>query len=280
VYTPTKEKEQQNETKETGSEKMTQKINYAGFVPLSTVDWPGKSACTVFFKGCPFRCLYCHNYEHIDSSNMTDEQEIKDKIRTSSNFISGVVFSGGEATIQPDGLLSLANFAKNELGLSVSIHTNGYNPDVIKTMYEQNLLDKVFIDLKADPSDTILYDKVCGLDNNNSISNVSKRVVKSIHLVHDLGIDTELRTTVFKNMVCTDKDMKNIAIWLNENITNTHQFEYIIQQGNLENVPESIKDKLIEINEDEIVEITRKNIIPYFTNVFVRTSQNLHRKVE
>lgn len=32
-----------------------------GFLPFTTIDYPGKLAATVFVQGCPWRCPYCHN---------------------------------------------------------------------------------------------------------------------------------------------------------------------------------------------------------------------------
>ena len=35
------------------------KIN--GLLKLTLLDFPGYTACTVFFGGCNFRCPFCHN---------------------------------------------------------------------------------------------------------------------------------------------------------------------------------------------------------------------------
>ena len=36
-------------------------LKVAGTVPLTTVDFPGELALTVFMQGCPWACPYCHN---------------------------------------------------------------------------------------------------------------------------------------------------------------------------------------------------------------------------
>ena len=69
-------------------------------------------------------------------------------IRSSSPFISAVVFSGGEPTMQREGLSALAQFVK-KLPLAVGIQTNGFFPDVLETLISQNLVDKIAIDYKT-----------------------------------------------------------------------------------------------------------------------------------
>jgi pyruvate formate lyase activating enzyme len=69
-------------------------MNFGGFVPLSTVDWRGRSACTVFFRGCPVRCTYCQNSAILNGNDERDLDEILDLIKGSLLAISGVVFSG------------------------------------------------------------------------------------------------------------------------------------------------------------------------------------------
>ena len=32
-----------------------------GFQKLTLLDFPGRTACTVFLAGCNFRCPFCHN---------------------------------------------------------------------------------------------------------------------------------------------------------------------------------------------------------------------------
>ena len=32
-----------------------------GFQKLTLLDYPGRTACTVFTGGCNFRCPFCHN---------------------------------------------------------------------------------------------------------------------------------------------------------------------------------------------------------------------------
>ncbi len=69
-------------------------------------------------------------------------------IRSSAKFISGVVFSGGEPTMQEEGLIALAQYAKN-LKLAVGIQTNGFYPHTLDALLSNDLVDKIAIDYKT-----------------------------------------------------------------------------------------------------------------------------------
>jgi len=123
-------------------------INFGGFVSLSTIDWRGKSACTIFLRGCPLRCSYCQNEEIQEGKDWREIEEVTEMIRSSSPFISGVIFSGGEPTLQKEGLIALARNAK-QLNLSVGLQTNGFFPDTLESLLSENLADKIAIDYKT-----------------------------------------------------------------------------------------------------------------------------------
>jgi pyruvate formate lyase activating enzyme len=124
------------------------KVNFGGFVPLSTVDWRGRAVCTVFFRGCPVRCTYCHNAGILSGEDFRPVEEIAGMIRSSLMLISGVIFSGGEPTMQKDALVRLAGDAK-KMGLLVGVQTNGVYPGTLESLISANLVDKVALDIKA-----------------------------------------------------------------------------------------------------------------------------------
>jgi pyruvate formate lyase activating enzyme len=124
------------------------KVNFGGFVPLSTVDWRGRSVCTVFLRGCPVRCHYCHNAEIQKGSDFRPLEEVVEMIRSSLLLISGVIFSGGEPTMQGDALLELARASK-AMGLKVGVQTNGVYPETLRALIEGECVDLVHLDIKA-----------------------------------------------------------------------------------------------------------------------------------
>lgn len=104
---------------------------------------------TVFLKGCNLHCPWCHNPETISSEEQTLHYENIGKTETCGKKMSvseivaevlqdkefydesngGVTISGGEAMLQPDGVLLLAKALK-EQGVSVFIDTAGNVPYV------------------------------------------------------------------------------------------------------------------------------------------------------
>ncbi len=69
-------------------------------------------------------------------------------IKGSLLAISGVVFSGGEPTMQKEALLELAQAAK-KLGLATAVQTNGVFPDTLDSLVKAQALDRVALDIKA-----------------------------------------------------------------------------------------------------------------------------------
>ncbi|MDD1705416.1 MAG: anaerobic ribonucleoside-triphosphate reductase activating protein [Methanoregulaceae archaeon] len=124
------------------------KVNYGGFVDASTKDWPGRSVCTVFLRGCPLRCSYCHNAAIQAGTDERDIGDVISRIDASLLLVSGVIFSGGEPTLQGDALIALARAAK-ERGLLVGLQTNGYFPDVLARLIDEQLVDRIALDFKT-----------------------------------------------------------------------------------------------------------------------------------
>jgi pyruvate formate lyase activating enzyme len=79
---------------------------------------------------------------------MRDLDEIIGMMKGSLLAVSGVVFSGGEPTMQKEALLELARAAK-KMGLAVGIHTNGVNPETLRALIDTGLVDHIALDIKA-----------------------------------------------------------------------------------------------------------------------------------
>lgn len=147
-------------------------INFGGFVPLSTVDWRGKAVCALFFRGCTARCYYCHNQHLQQGERPMPIENILTMIDESRMLISGIIFSGGECTEQPQALLQLITDCKDR-GLAIGIHTNGAHPEVCRELVGK--VDKVSLDIKASWSN---YSRVTGI-------NIANRVKESYTLLRD-----------------------------------------------------------------------------------------------
>jgi len=123
-------------------------VNFGGFVPISTIDWRGRAVCTIFLRGCPLRCSYCQNEAIQTGQDLRDINEIREMVNGSAPFVSGIVISGGEPTLQGDAVVELARHARS-LGLKVGLQTNGLFPDTLDRLIDERLVDRVAIDYKT-----------------------------------------------------------------------------------------------------------------------------------
>jgi pyruvate formate lyase activating enzyme len=160
-----------------------------GFAKTSLLDWDGKVATTVYLQGCNLRCPFCHNPDLVSVSAEVDEaswEVLKEYLEDNSDFLDGVVVTGGEATLNED-LPDLIRKIR-ALGLKVKLDTNGANPDMLQDLLQAGLLDCVAMDLKG-PLDQ-QYSQVCGTEVD------LEAIKRSIKLLMTSGIDYEFRTTV------------------------------------------------------------------------------------
>lgn len=167
---------------------------------LTLLDYPGKVACTVFLQGCNFKCPFCHNASLVKSiDEPIDEKDFFKFIESRFGILDGVCITGGEPTIHT-GLCEFVKKIKS-VGYSVKLDTNGSNPDVLKKLIDDGLVNFVAMDIKNAPSK---YEQTCGTDM--SLENVRQ----SIEILKSSGIDYELRTTVVKELH-TDADFKELG---------------------------------------------------------------------
>jgi pyruvate formate lyase activating enzyme len=208
------------------------KVNYAGTVSLSTFDWRGKAAVTIFLRGCPLRCLYCQNYLYLDSPDLVELDFIKEQIKKSKPFVSAVVFSGGEPLMQA-AIMPLAEFAK-EIGLAVGIHTNGCYPEKAAELVNRKLVDKFFIDIKAPPDSPEIYGKVTGWGKYKAVKKspeeITRAVIETIKIADSSGIELELRTTLIRDFIGSKEEVASISSWISKNVKN-REVVYVLQQG-------------------------------------------------
>ncbi len=246
------------------------KLVFSGImIPVSTVDWYGRSASVVFFNGCNFKCLYCSNNRFIEVSNRleplfkggaaVDIEELENHILHAKSFISAVVFSGGEPTTQYDALEYLSKFAKKQ-GLMVGIETNGYYPERLSRLIQQKLLDKIFLDIKAPPGDSHKYSVISG-----GKEDAAERVLQSLNLK---GVALEARTTVFRSIDGVSEIAKFLA---------DKDCTYVLQQGIPENAPDERIRKEKPLSREELIDLARS--VNFLTDVRIRTKEKGEEKI-
>lgn len=125
-------------------------MNIAGYLKTSLNEYPGYVSAVVFTPSCNFKCPYCHNRNLVlpdPNLKIIPTKTVLKDIKLRRHWLDAVCISGGEPTLQP----KLGNFLKEikSLELYTLLETNGSNPQVIKTLLENNLVDCVALDIKG-----------------------------------------------------------------------------------------------------------------------------------
>ena len=179
-------------------------MNIQGFQKLTLLDYPGRTACTVFTGGCNLRCPFCHNADlvrtPIAGPNLTDE--VLTYLMRRQGILDGVCITGGEPLLQPD----LVDFIRQikELGYAVKLDTNGALPDRLAALLDTGLVDYVAMDVKSSPAG---YAAAAGVDTDWTVFD------RSIRILQESGVPHEFRTTAVGG-VHTPEDFAAIGEWL------------------------------------------------------------------
>jgi len=164
-----------------------------GIQKLTLIDYPGKTAATLFFNGCNLKCPFCHNAVLIDNEGESDgmgEDEALSFLQTRKNKLDGVCISGGEPLMQ----IGIENFIEKikKLGFLVKLDTNGTVYEKLKLLTENKLIDYVAMDIKNSIKN---YGKTVGMENFNT-----SEVEKSADFLMNSDLPYEFRTTVTREL--------------------------------------------------------------------------------
>jgi pyruvate formate lyase activating enzyme len=191
-------------------------------------------------------------------------------IKTSSPYISGVVFSGGEPTLQKDALIELARYAK-EQNLDVGIQTNGFFPDTLGRLIEEKLIDKVALDFKSR-----FEGYSCGEEKSGfHFENYEKNVRKSFKLCKNAYAKNILKE--FEVVITVFSENEN---YIGEISRFIEKIPLVLQQG--EHKILRLRDIPSNITEGEYREKKRKlqeSIHPLTLDEIKRIADKLGRKV-
>lgn len=160
------------------------RLRIGGLTRWTSIDFPGRLAAVVYLQGCPWRCSYCHNPELLDATHEGRHSwaEVRDFLRARRGLLDGVVFSGGEPTLQAG--LGDALEEVRAMGFATALHTGGMYPERLAQLLPR--LDWVGLDIKGpwERIDTITGTRGC-----------SPRVKASLRHLIDSGVAFECRTT-------------------------------------------------------------------------------------
>jgi pyruvate formate lyase activating enzyme len=174
-------------------------LRIGGLTSLSTTDWPGMLAAVVFCQGCPWRCGYCHNPSLIPPRGEHEVrwESVLDLLQRRRDLLDGVVFSGGEPTLQSG--LDDAIREVRALGFKIGLHTGGMYPRHLEAILP--LLDWVGMDVKAPFPD---YVRITGAPGSGARAQDSLKLILASEAAH------EIRTTVHPALLA-DEDVLAIA---------------------------------------------------------------------
>ena len=181
-------------------------MNVQGFQKLTLLDFPGRTACTVFTGGCNLRCPFCHNAGLVRTplaeANRTDE--VLEYLQKRRGILDGVCVTGGEPLLQPD----LADFIRRikEMGYAVKLDTNGSLPDRLADLLARGLVDYVAMDVKSSPAG---YAAATGTEVDVTVYD------RSVQILRDSGVPYEFRTTAVGG-IHTPEDFAAIGRWLGD----------------------------------------------------------------
>ena len=168
-------------------------MKIGGLQKVSLIDYPGLICGIVFLQGCNFKCPYCHNPELVDSKLFKPgirENEVLEFLNTRKGKLDAISITGGEPTIQED----LTSFIKQikKMGFAVKLDTNGSQPQVIKNLLAEKLLDFIAMDIKA-PLEK--YKNIVNTQVN------TEPIQESISLILKEKIPHEFRTTIIESQL-------------------------------------------------------------------------------
>lgn len=181
-------------------------------------DGPGIRT-TVFLKGCPLHCTWCHNPEGIAhqpqrmikknecsicgyeiTSGELAEQILRNKEVYRLNH-GGVTFTGGEPLYQADFVADVVQRIKPDV--HVAIETSGYvAADVFQKMVP--MFDLVLLDIKH--TDPLVHKRYTGADN--------KLIIENLKFLCSSDTDFIIRIPLIPEVNDTKQNMLNILSFI------------------------------------------------------------------
>ena len=181
-------------------------MKISGLQKLTLLDFPDRTACTVFLGGCNFRCPFCHNSSLVlgagEGENIPEE-EFFAFLKSRKSRLDGVAITGGEPLISDETEIFIEKI--KSMGYAVKLDTNGAFPERLRRLIGKGLVDYVAMDIKNSPHK---YAKTIGFP-----SAPLGRSEESIRSLMSGKVGFEFRTTLVKGFH-TEDDIETIGKWI------------------------------------------------------------------
>ncbi len=248
------------------------KINLAGIIDYSSVDFPGNISAVIYLCGCPFRCPWCQNGDvALANPEVCKETEISDIIKNlKENFIiDAVTITGGEPLIQKE-TYELCKKIKEETNLLLKIDHNGFYPEILEKFLD--IIDYVAIDIKAP------FDEKYGINTGrNDWKNVVERVKRTCEILSNWNKKKEARTTVVPTLI-DENEIIEIA-----KIVNKYKFSvYTLNEFRAERTLDPKFQSIMPYPYEKMLnlgKLAKKYINNSITEVYVVTSKEGWKKI-
>ena len=181
------------------------RVPIKGFIETSFIDWKGHLSSVLFTGGCNFRCPYCHNSDLVLRYREMEDISLKyisSRLKKFRNWIDHIVITGGEPTIHK-GLYRLIEGLKKQ-GMYVKLDTNGSNPDILKKLVADGMIDYVAMDVKGPLKG---YTRWCGVEVD------IEKIAESIRFIMEGHVDYEFRMTIVP-FLHKEKDIYDAARYI------------------------------------------------------------------
>jgi len=232
-------------------------MEIGGLEKSTLIDYPGRIAATVFLLGCNFRCPFCYSSELVLPEKMAEQPKIAEKaffdfLKERQGLLEGVVICGGEPTIHKD----LPDYIKRikDLGFLLKLDTNGSNPEMLRELMQDGLVDYVAMDIKAPLG--AKYDLATGVKVDLD------KIKESIEIIKGSGVDYEFRSTIVPSI-----HSKEDVIQMAKDISPAKK--YYLQNFRGEKTIDPRFEEIKPYAKDFLLEI-QKEISPFFEICQVR----------
>ena len=207
-------------------------------------DGPGIRT-TVFFKGCPLNCWWCHNPESRDAAIENSVKHLSlngkkfDRVETTGKWMSayevmqeverdrifydesegGVSFSGGEPLLQEAFLVGLMK-TSNQQGIHTTLDTSGYATK--ETMaHVSKWADLILFDLKLMNDE--LHRKYTGVSNVPVLENLKFLVKEGKRIV--------MRFPVIPGITDTAENISEMKTFIVDELMNVQSYKVTESQS-------------------------------------------------